>query len=102
MRMPYSLYKKSYSEFPAENYDKAKKTIDVQLPADYKRPRFPKDWERRCDGFFVDGIHIYQWNSGYAEQFLVAYGNEEHTFAAGLKTREQVIEMVNSILEGRA
>ena len=45
VKMKYALYKKSYSEFLATDYDSSSKTILVDLP-DVKKQKFPKDWEK--------------------------------------------------------
>jgi hypothetical protein len=97
----YSLYKKSYSEFRAENYNARKKTIDVDLP-DYTKPRFPSEWRRDGSRFFTpNGCTIAVWNTGLAENFLVEHGtsnfnHQSKTVPAGLYAREKVIEYVAS------
>lgn len=97
--MPYSLYRNFYHEFPAENYNKAKKTIDVMLP-DYVRPKFPKEWRKDGNHYFYNGCTITVWNTGYAENFVVETGSTIHdhesiTIPAGLYARERAITIVN-------
>lgn len=98
--MPYSLYKKSYDEFKADNYNASKKTIDVELP-DYKKPQFPKNWEKRSNRYIAaNGCIVYFWNTGLAENFLVehgcGYGKQSKSFSAGLYARENVMKFVES------
>lgn len=71
-RMKYTLYKKSYSEFPATNYDPDSKSIEVDLP-ETVRPKFPKEWKVKGSNRYMlpNGTIIYFWNSGLAESFLV-------------------------------
>lgn len=100
--MPYSLYKTGYSEFPASNYNKAKKTIDVDLP-EYKKPSFPSEWEKRGNHFHTpNGCTVTFWNSGLAENFLVErwvsrYNHQSKTIPASLDAREKVIACVKSL-----
>ena len=99
--MPYSLYKSSYAEFKASNYNKVKKTIDVELP-DYKKPQFPKDWTRVGNGYRTpNGCTVYFWNTGLAENFKVEhwvsqFNHQSKTISAGLYAREKVMEYVES------
>ena len=52
-RIPYSLYKTGYEQFPACEYDQKTKTILVDLPK-MKRRVCPKDWKRIAAGELVD------------------------------------------------
>lgn len=95
--LPYSLYKSFYNQFPADNYNAAKKTIEVELP-EYKKPSFPKDWERFGNHYTTpNGCRVYFWNSGFAENFIIEYKGTSKTFSPGLYAREQVIDYVNSL-----
>ena len=44
-KMPYSIYKKYYNQFHAEEYDSKNKTIMVDIP-DVKRKQFPAEQYR--------------------------------------------------------
>lgn len=97
----YSLYKSSYSEFHAHDYDSKNKKIIVDLP-DYKRPAFPKSWVRSGNSYHApNGARIVFWNSGLSENFVIesgsGYGYKQHTVPAGLYAREEVIKYVNSL-----
>jgi hypothetical protein len=111
--MPYWLYKKGYSEFPAENYNSGKKTIDVTLP-DYKAPSFPKEWQK--DGAAKQivakryQITVYSYNSGLAENYMIEYGYEPGRFGyfdkhgrkyigAGLYARQKCIDFVKNLID---
>lgn len=95
--MKYSVYKKFYNEFPSSNYNPTKKTIEVELP-DYKKPTFPKTWERYGNHFTIDNVcRVYFWNTGYEENFVVEYNGSSKTFPAGLYARENVINYVNEL-----
>lgn len=102
-RMPYSLYKGSYSEFPSSDYDKVTRTILVDLP-NYKKPRFPKTWEKWGNHYSVDtgngGALVSFWGAGLAENFTVeaskGYYNTIKHFS-GLYARENVIKYINSL-----
>lgn len=99
--MSYSLYKKSYFEFPAHDYDEGKKTIFVDLP-DYKKPNFPKEWEKVGNWYQTpNNARVYFWNSGFSENFVVesgrGYNSKSKTFPAGLRARENVINYVDSL-----
>lgn len=100
-RMSYSLYKKSYSDFPSSDYDSATKTILVTLP-DYKKPSFPKEWRKTGNYYIVSrNTRVICWNSGYSENFVVESAdgrtNKDKTFPAGLYTREKVIDYVSKL-----
>lgn len=100
-RIPYSLYKSGYTDFPARDYDKATKTIIVYLP-EHKRPRFPADWKRDGNSYRTpNGARVYFWSSGLAENFLIesgtGYARKSKTIPAGLYAREHVLEYVNSL-----
>jgi len=103
--MPYWLYKTGYTMFPADNYNKAKKTIEVELPY-YKKPRFPADWKRNGNTYQApNGCQVIFWASGLAENFVVEHYEEtasgwrmtSTTFPACLDVRDKVIAFVNSI-----
>lgn len=95
--IPYSLYKKNYSELPTENYSKEKKTIDIILPDGYSRPRFPSEWERFGNSYKTpNGCRVYFWASGLAEHFRVEHyvSHSSKTFPPSLYVREQVMQYV--------
>jgi hypothetical protein len=93
--MRYALYKQSYSEFPAHDYDARKKTIVVNLP-DVKRPKLPSEWYRNGNHYFTPGgTVILFWNTDLAENFRVEHGSAARTIPAGLYSRQKLIETVN-------
>jgi hypothetical protein len=106
--MPYWLYKSGYSMFPASNYNAGKKSIDVELP-DYKKPRWPKEWERSGNHIHADNdCVICFWGSGLAEHYEVEHWHgpkdimgftkcETKTFPAGLYARQSVIDYILSL-----
>lgn len=97
VKMKYALYKKSYSEFPAADYDKSTKTIMVDLP-EISKPKFPKEWERSGNHYYLpNGTVIYFWNTGLSENFLVERTITIHhilskTISAGINARQEAIE----------
>lgn len=98
-KMQYSIYKKYYYRFPAENYDSKTKTIMVDIP-DVKRKPFPKDWKRDGNHYFTPGgCDVCFWGTGVAENFSVtrtisAYQRYTKTICPGIDAREKVIETV--------
>ena len=95
-KMPYALYKKSYSDFSAHDYNAAKKEIVVDLP-DYSRPAWPKSWKHSGNHFFTpNGATVSVWNRGLAENYVVETGAgfsySQKTFPAGLYSRQAVID----------
>lgn len=99
VRMPYSLYKPFYSEFPAEGYDPRSKTIMVDLP-EVRKKRFPREWKRIGNRYITPGgCEVIVWNTGYAENFVVrrwvsVRDSREKTVHPGIHAREQVLECV--------
>lgn len=106
--IPYSLYKASYTEYPASNYNSEKKTIEVELP-DYKKPRWPKEWKRSGNHIFApNDCVICFWGSGLAEHYEVEHWHgpkdllgftkcETRSFPAGLYSRQAVIDYISSL-----
>lgn len=96
-RIKYSLYKKSYSEFSAKDYNVADKTIEVELP-EIKKPKFPKEWAKIGNRYRLpNGTWVYFWNSGLAENFYIernvtAFFRLSRTIAAGINARQIAIE----------
>ena len=97
VKMKYALYKKSYSEFLATDYDSSSKTILVDLP-EVKKPKFPKDWEKVGNWYRLpNGTRVYFWNTGFAENFLIERTVTIHrilskTISAGINARQEAIE----------
>lgn len=97
VKMKYALYKKSYSEFSATDYDKSTKTIMVDLP-DVKKPKFPKDWEKVGNWYRLpNNTRVYFYNTGYAENFYIERTITVHhilnkTISAGINARQEAIE----------
>lgn len=98
-RIPYWLYKTGYEQFPASDYDKATKTIEVDIPP-MKRRVWPKEWKRCGNHFVTDkGTEIYYWNSGIQQNYLVQepykrFGRRECTISAGFDAFDRVIQTV--------
>lgn len=98
-KMQYSLYKKHYSQFPAEGYDSKTKTIMVDIP-DTKRKPFPKEWKRDGNHYFTPGgCEICFWATGLAENFEVirnvsCYERYRKTIPPSIDARDKVIETV--------
>jgi hypothetical protein len=87
--------------YRANNYDVAKRTIDVELP-NHDRTQFPKDWEKRGNHYYTpNGCVVSYWGSGYGENFLVEHNynsvskHESTIVGPGLYAREMVIDIVN-------
>ena len=94
-RIPYSLYKSGYSDFPARDYDSATKTILVELP-EYKKPNFPRSWRRIGNSYITEnGARVVFWSSGLSENFVIESGAghsyRSKTIPAGLYAREKVL-----------
>lgn len=67
MRIPYRIYKQGYSEYPATDYDKTTKTIEVDIP-EIKKPTFPKEWKTNSTGRkYFNHVQMFIRNSGLAE-----------------------------------
>ena len=97
-KMKYSLYKQSYSQFPADEYDARTKTIMVDLPGQpVKLPR----WEISGNHYNTPGgSHVYFWNTGLARNYLVEFDGRQKTVPAGFDSAERVLEIVD-YFEGR-
>lgn len=99
-RMAYSIYKKYYSEFRADNYDSKTKTIEVEIPNDRRKP-FPKTWVRNGNHYITPGrCDVYFWGTGAAENFLVCrsvscYEQYQKTIVPGVDARERVLAVVS-------
>lgn len=98
VKLPYSLYKSFYSQFPAEDYDPRFKTIMVDMPA-IRRKRFPGSWKRSGNRYLTPGgCEVLFWNTGYAENFLVRrwfpHEIKEKTIHPGIDARDRVLECV--------
>lgn len=99
-RIPYSLYKTGYEQFPARDYDQETKTILVDLPK-IKRRVWPKDWKRSGGNWFStpNGCEVYFWNTGLAQNYLVRwfggpYNNKSRTIPAGIDAFQRVLDTV--------
>lgn len=99
-RMPYSLYKTGYQDFPATDYDPKTKTILVSLP-EMQRRVWPKDWRRSGNSFTTpNGCTVYFWNTGIAQNYDVhgpytPYNRKTRTIPAGFHAFQRVIDTVN-------
>lgn len=99
-KMPYSLYKSSYSHFPSEEYDPKTKTILVDLPT-ITRKKWPKDWIKVGNHFNTpNGCTVYFWNTGLAQNYDVwnAHGQSQ-TIPAGIDAFERVMAAVQILGE---
>ena len=98
-RIPYSIYKKYYSEFSACNYDSKTKTIEVDIPDERRKP-FPKTWTKNGNHYTTPGgCDVYFWGTGVAENFLVrryvtCYEQHQKTIVPGVNARERVLVTV--------
>ena len=95
MRMSYRIYKQGYSEYPATDYDKSTKTIDVQLP-EYKKPTFPKEWKTDSSARkYFHHVQMFIRNSGVSECYDIEQLVKPYKYVrveCGLKSREKAIE----------
>lgn len=99
-RIPYSLYKTGYDQFPATDYDPKTKTILVDLPQ-IKRRVWPKDWKRVGMNSFTttNKCRVYFWNTGLAQNYLVEwyggpYNQKSRTIHAGFDSFDRVMQTV--------
>lgn len=99
-RIPYWLYKTGYNQFPASDYDKLTKTIEVDMPS-MKRRVWPKEWKRPGSNQMITdkGVEIYFWNSGIQQNYLVRepykrFGRRERTIHAGFDAFDRVMKTV--------
>lgn len=98
-RIPYSLYKTGYHQFPASDYDPKTKTILVDMPT-AKRRVWPKDWKRDGNHYTTPGgCTVYFWNTGLAQNYLVERFFTPHhikskTIPAGFDSFNRVLEAV--------
>lgn len=102
-RMPYSLWKSYYRQFPADQYDLASKTILVELP-DVKPIKWPKDWRRNGGQCYITpgGCYVYFWNTGLAQNFEVrklvsGYYTATRTIHPGIDSRQRVLKAVEQL-----
>ena len=98
-RIPYSLYKSSYNEFPASDYDSKTKTIIVELPF-IKRRLWPKTWGRVGNHYTTPGgCTVYFWNTGLAqnymvEKFITIHNILSKTIPAGIDSFDRMLQTV--------
>lgn len=99
-RIPYSLYKTGYEQFPATDYDPKTKTILVDLPP-IKRLVWPKNWKRAGGNWLVapNGCNVYFWNTGLAQNYEVEWSggpfNRKHrTIPAGFDSFDYMMQTV--------
>lgn len=103
VKMRYATYKSFYSELPAKNYDPTSKTIMVDIPYDFKRIKFPKEWKRYGNHYTTpNNTRIYFWNTGYSENFLIErgttiYNRQARTIPPSLNARQTVIDTVSAL-----
>ena len=98
-KMPYSLYKPYYNQFPSRDYNPNFKTIKVDIPP-YRKKHFPSAWKKNGNRYFTPGgCEVIFWNAGYAENFVVRrwFPNDntlEQTIHPGVDARDRVLECV--------
>ncbi len=98
-RIPYSLYKTGYEQFPARDYDQKTKTILVELPV-MKRRVWPKNWKRFSNHYTApNGCAVYFWNTGLAQNYVVdgpysPYMRKSRTIPAGFYSFEHMLQTV--------
>lgn len=98
-RIPYSLYKRGYNQFPASDYDAKTKTIMVNIP-DIKRRVWPKEWKREGNELITPNrCHVYFWNTGLAQNYEVEwhsgpYNRKHRTIPAGFDAFDRVLQTV--------
>lgn len=97
-RIKYSLYKQSYADFPAHDYDGRTKTIEVDLP-EVTKPKFPKEWKVKGSNYYrlPNSTKIYFWNAGLAEHFYIernisSFYRLSADIPAGVNARRLAIE----------
>ena len=98
-RIPYSLYKTGYHQFPASAYDPLTKTILVDMPP-VKRRVWPKEWKRIANSFRTPGgCTVYFWNTGLSqnylvERFITPHYSKSKTIPAGFDSFNRVLDTV--------
>ena len=101
-RMPYSLWKSYYRQFPADQYDLSTRTILVELP-DVKPVQWPKDWRSVCNRYITPGgCDVYFWNTGLAQnyevqKFVSSYYTATRTIHFGIDSRKRVLKAVEQL-----
>lgn len=98
-QIPYSLYKASYNDFPASDYDAKTKTIMVDIPP-IKRRSCPKSWDRVGNHYTTPGgCTVYFWNTGLAqnymvERFITIHSILSKTIPAGIDSFDRMLQTV--------
>ncbi len=101
-RIPYSLWKSYYHQFPADQYDLSTKTILVELP-DVKPVQWPKDWRRVGNRYITPGgCDVHFWNTGLAQnyevrKFVSSYYTATRTICPGIDSRQRVLKAVEQL-----
>lgn len=101
-RIPYSLWKSYYRQFPADQYDLSTKTILVEIP-DVKPVQWPKDWRRVGNRYITPGgCDVYFWNTGLAQNFEVrkfvsSYYTVTRTICPSIDSRQRVLKAVEQL-----
>lgn len=95
-RIKYSLYRQSYSDFPATDYDAKTKTIAVDLPD--VNTKFPNAWKKSGNALYTPGgCAVRFWNTGLAQNYVVETLKApltSKTIPAGIDSKAKVIQTV--------
>ena len=100
-RIPYSLWKNHYRQYPADQFWQTEQTILVDLP-EVKSVKWPDTWKLSENCYCTPGgCSVYLYNSGLAESFRVERIVENHVYSRiihpGLNSRELTIKAVEQL-----
>ena len=96
-KIKYSLYKQSYAEFSAHDYNAKAKTIIIDLPDD--QAKIPSDWKMSGNHYKTpEGARVYFWNSGLARNYEIEYRGQHKTIPAGFNNVEKIMEFLKKMV----
>jgi len=105
IKVSYSDYKHYFHDCKTGEYNKNRKTIEIEVP---ERIKFPRNW-KTCGAhhYTPEGIEIYTYGSGYSESYVVMARHdinsngkvphiceERKSIAPGVNARQQVLDAV--------